>query len=104
MQFNPNKNKQAVQVIFSHKSLKPPNPPLYFNQAEVPVVNEHKHHNLFNPIQSRLFFYRLKVQGGVFRNPLMISRTIKASPMKLCTAIVLLKAYQNKKKIQKYDL
>ena len=38
MQFNPDKNKQAVQVIFSHKSPKPSHPPLYFNQAEVPVV------------------------------------------------------------------
>ena len=43
MQFNPDKNKQAVRVIFSHKSPKPPHPPLYFNQAEVPVVKEHKH-------------------------------------------------------------
>ena len=43
MQFNPDKNKQAVQVIFSHKSPKPPHPPSYFNQAEVPVVKEHKH-------------------------------------------------------------
>ena len=43
MQFNPDKNKQAVQVVFSHKSPKPPHPPLYFNQAEVPVVKEHEH-------------------------------------------------------------
>ena len=38
MQCNPDKNKQAVQVIFSHKIPKPPHPSLYFNQAEVPVV------------------------------------------------------------------
>ena len=44
------------------------------------------------------FFYRLKVQEGVFRDPLMISGTIKASPMKLCTVIVLLKTYQNTKR------
>ena len=43
MQFNPDKNKQAVQVIFSHRSPKPPHPTLYFNQEEVPVVKEHKH-------------------------------------------------------------
>ena len=43
MQFNPDKNKQAVQIIFSHKSHKPPHPPLYFNQAGIPVVKEHKH-------------------------------------------------------------
>ena len=43
MQFNPDKNKKAVQVIFSHKSPKPPHPQLYFNQAEEPVVIKHKH-------------------------------------------------------------
>ena len=43
MQFNPDKNKQAVQVIFSHKSPKPSHSPLYFSQAEVPVEKEHKH-------------------------------------------------------------
>ena len=35
----------------------------------------------------------------------MISGTIKASPMKLCTVIVLLKAHQNtKRNFQKFDL
>ena len=29
-QFNPDKNKQAVQVTFSYKSPKSPHPPLYF--------------------------------------------------------------------------
>ena len=43
MQFNPDKNKQAVQVIFSPKSPKLPHPPLYFNQADVLVVKEPKH-------------------------------------------------------------
>ena len=43
MQFNPDKSKQAVQIIFSHKSPKPSHPPLNFNQVEVPVVKEHKH-------------------------------------------------------------
>ena len=51
------------------------------------------------------FFYHLKVQGGSLGTLLMISGTIKASPMKLCTVIVLLKAYQNtKRNFQKYDL
>ena len=39
------------------------------------------------------FFYRIKVQGGSLGTPLMISGTIKANPMKLCTA----KVYQNTK-------
>ena len=51
MQFNPDSTKQAVQVIFSHKSPKPPHPPLYFNQAEVP---EHKHLGII--IDSKLDF------------------------------------------------
>ena len=35
----------------------------------------------------------------------MISGTIRASPMKLCTVIVLLKAYQNtERNFEKYDL
>ena len=61
--------------------------------------------NYLNPIQARLFL-PLKVQG-VFRTPphLMISGTFKASPVKLWTVIVLLKAYQNTKgNFQKYDL
>ena len=62
---------------------------------------------LFNPIQARLFLLFKCPSGGgeIFRGPLMISGTIKASPMKLCTVIVLLKAYQNtKRNFQKYDL
>ena len=55
MQFNPNKNKQAVQVIFSHKSPKPPHPPLYFNQAEVPVVKQHEHLRMI--LDSKIDFF-----------------------------------------------
>ena len=70
-----------------------------FEQYEV-----QKPSSSINPIQARLFLL-FKVQGGVFRDPLMISGTIKASPMKLCTVIVLLKAYQNtKRNFRKYDL
>ena len=35
MQFNPDKNKQAVQVVFSCKKCKPSHPPLIINQSEV---------------------------------------------------------------------
>ena len=59
---------------------------------------------LINPIQARLF-YRLKVKGGSLGTPLMISGTIKTISLKLCTVIVLLKAYQNaKRNFQKCDL
>ena len=50
--------------------------------------------DFFNPIRSGLF-YRLKVQEGVRRDPLKISRTIEGSLMKLSTLIALLKVYQN---------
>ena len=33
MKFNPDKNKQAIQVIFSQKRIKPNHPPLYFNSC-----------------------------------------------------------------------
>ena len=49
---------------------------------------------LFNPIQARLFL-PFKGPRGSLGTPLMISGTIKASPIKLCTVIVLRKAYQN---------
>ena len=35
MQFNPDKNKQAVQVIFSCQKYNSINPPFIFNQSEV---------------------------------------------------------------------
>ena len=58
----------------------------------------------FNPIQARLFL-PFKGPRGTLGKPLMISGTSKASPMRLCTVIVLLKAYQNtKRNFQKYDL
>ena len=40
MQFNPDPLKQAVQVIFSVKKVKPNHPPIYFNGKE--VVTESK--------------------------------------------------------------
>ena len=47
------------------------------------------------PYKARLFLSFFKCPGG----PPLISGTIKVSPMKLCTVIVLLKAYQNTKEI-----
>ena len=43
MQFNPDINKQAVQVIFSQKRTKPIHPPLFFNDAPVVIKDEQKH-------------------------------------------------------------
>ena len=43
MQFNPDPLKQAVQVIFSVKKVKPNHPPIYFNGKEVVTKTEQKH-------------------------------------------------------------
>ena len=43
MQFNPDKNKQAVQVIFSCQKYKPIIPPFIFNQSKVVKKDEHTH-------------------------------------------------------------
>ena len=43
MQYNPDKNKQAIQVIFSQKKDTPVHPPLFFNGSEVVIKAEHKH-------------------------------------------------------------
>ena len=37
MQFNPDKTKEAVQVIFSQKRIKPTHPPVYFNENQVVI-------------------------------------------------------------------
>ena len=47
MQFNPDKNKQAIQVIFSHRKSKPIHPPLIFNGNGVVTLDEHKHLGFF---------------------------------------------------------
>ena len=43
MSFNPDPTKQAVEVVFSRKSIKLDHPKIYFNGTEVKTVNEHKH-------------------------------------------------------------
>ena len=43
MEFNPDINKQAIEVIFSHKKKKPVHPPLFFNGIPVKRENNTKH-------------------------------------------------------------
>ena len=43
MQFNPDPLKQAVEVIFSAKKVKPNHPPIYFNGKEVVAKTKQKH-------------------------------------------------------------
>ena len=54
MQFNPDKNKQAVQVIFSQKKEAIAHPPVFFNGSEVVVKTEHKHLGII--LDSKLSF------------------------------------------------
>ena len=56
MRFNPDVNKEAVQVIVSQKR-KPLHPPLfYFNGSSVPISDDHKHLGFF--LDSELNFLR----------------------------------------------
>ena len=43
MQFNPDINKQAVQVIFSQKRTEMIHPPLFFSDVPVVIKDEQKH-------------------------------------------------------------
>ena len=56
MQVNLDKNKKAIQVIFSHRKSKPIHPALIFNGSEVVILDEHKHLGFF--FDSRLSFLR----------------------------------------------
>ena len=91
IQFNPDKNKQAVQLIFSHKGPKPSHPFLHFNQAEVPVVNEHKHLGMI--LDSKLDFsthvkeaiVKVRRGTGVIRYMAKyVSRDVRDQIYKLC--------------------
>ena len=55
MQFNPDKTKQAVQVIFSQKKIKPVHPPIYFGNTEVTMKDEQTHLGLI--LDSSLTFH-----------------------------------------------
>ena len=54
MEFNPDPNKQATELLFSCKKNSPNHPPLIFNETIVPKVNEQKHLGL--TLDSKLSF------------------------------------------------
>ena len=54
MSFNPDPTKQAVEITFSQKKVKPCHPPLYFNGSLVKIVSNHKHLGLI--LDSNLSF------------------------------------------------
>ena len=43
MEFNPDLNKQATELLFSYKKNSPNHPSLFFNESVVPKVKEQKH-------------------------------------------------------------
>ena len=43
MSFNPDPSKQAVELLFSQRKVKPNHPPLFFNNTEVHSTDKHKH-------------------------------------------------------------
>ena len=56
MEFNPDPNKQATELLFSCKRNSPNHPSLFFNGTVVPKVNEQKH--LGFVLDSKLSFER----------------------------------------------
>ena len=54
MSFNPDPNKQAVEVVFSRKLKQLHHPEIYFNGVEVKTVEFHKHLGLI--LDSKLTF------------------------------------------------
>ena len=54
MSFNPDANKQAAEVIFSHKTKPPDHPPIYFNNYRVASLPFTKH--LRMTVDSKLKF------------------------------------------------
>ena len=54
MPFNPELNKQAVEVLFAQKRLDSNHPPLFFNRSMVLKVDAHKHLGLI--LDSKLLF------------------------------------------------
>ena len=56
--FNPDPNKQAVELVFSQKKKRQIHPPIYFNDVEVKKVENHKHLELV--LDSKLAFVTAK--------------------------------------------
>ena len=69
MNFNPDLNKQATELLFSCKKNSPNHPSLFFNESVVPKVKEQKH--LGQILDSKLSFERhvneiiIKVKKGI---------------------------------------
>ena len=69
MQFNPDINKQAIQVTFSQKKGTVVQPPIFFNGSEVATKLEHKHLGMI--LDSKLNFHshirEAIIKAGIIR-------------------------------------
>ena len=64
--FNPEPNKQAVELLFSPKHKSPIHLPIFFNGTEVTRIDEHKHLGLILEPKSTLINQRLLGETLVF--------------------------------------
>ena len=64
MSFNPDPQKQAVELIFSRKRIEIDNPVVSFNGIPVKQVNEHKHHGIV--LDSKLSF-SAHIKSAIFK-------------------------------------
>ena len=79
MSFNPDPNKQAIEVRFSHKINSPTHPPLYFNNQEVCSAAHHKHLGLI--LDSKLTFAKhISQKISIARKVLESSNTCRLMP------------------------
>ena len=56
MSFNPNPQKQAVEVLFSRKNIATDHPEIRFNNTPVMKANEHKHSGIIYKLKVTLFY------------------------------------------------
>ena len=79
MSFNPDPNKQAIEVRFSHKINSPTHPPLYFNNQEVCSAAHHEHLGLI--LDSKLTFANISPRKfPLHANVLESSNTCRLMP------------------------
>ena len=80
MNFNPDLNKQAAELLFFCKKNSPNHPSIFFNESVVPKVKEQKHLGL--TLDSKLSFERQRLKRvlqslNIFRNSYPLKLLIK---------------------------
>ena len=80
MQFNPDKNKQAIQVIFSQEKEAVAHQPMFFNGSGVVVKVQHNHLGMI--LDSKLSFHShvreaiIEARKGIGTIQLLISKYV----------------------------